>query len=312
MSNLIPFEFDSQQVRTVLIDDQPWFVAVDVCGALGLADTNKALIGLDEDEKREHEQYSGSGRKPILINESGLYSLILRSRKAEAKRFKKWVTAEVLPAIRKTGQYTQRRMSPLQAKDAPRLEGGLASVTSPDGSRIFSWHGKPIRVVPVEGDWLFCLDDIVYAWTNSKNEGRLGQAYKHIEPDEIVEMTLNGKTVWMKHSQAMWAFLDRTLYGSQPRIEFFRWFRQELIPALRSELAKKPANDNVATGELLDYPEIHSRQVFISDVENGRCVLREAPADAVLLRPERVAEWLATAAPYNILASVLRSVAMRV
>lgn len=104
-AQILPFQFDTQEVRTLLIDDQPWFFAIDVCNALELRDTNKALIGLDDDEKREHEQYSGSGRKPVLINESGLYSLILRSRKAEAKRFKKWVTAEVLPAIRQHGRY---------------------------------------------------------------------------------------------------------------------------------------------------------------------------------------------------------------
>ncbi|MEW9045608.1 BRO-N domain-containing protein [Stutzerimonas stutzeri] len=104
--NVIPFSFGAQPVRALLDDDQPWFFAKDVCTALALMDTNKALIGLDDEEKREHEQYSGSGRKPVLINESGLYSLILRSRKAEAKRFKKWVTAEVLPAIRKHGRYS--------------------------------------------------------------------------------------------------------------------------------------------------------------------------------------------------------------
>lgn len=108
-TNVIPFKFGTQEVRTLLIADQPWLYAVDVCASLGLADTNKALIGLDDDEKCEHEQYSGSGRKPILINESGLYSLILRSRKAEAKRFKKWVTAEVLPAIRKHGRYEDQQ-----------------------------------------------------------------------------------------------------------------------------------------------------------------------------------------------------------
>lgn len=114
-AQIIPFHFEAREVRTVLINDQPWFFAVDVCASLGLSDTNKALIGLDDDEKREHEQYSGSGRRPILINESGLYSLILRSRKAEAKRFKKWVTAEVLPAIRKHGRYedTDNRMATL-------------------------------------------------------------------------------------------------------------------------------------------------------------------------------------------------------
>ncbi|MFV1944150.1 BRO family protein [Pseudomonas luteola] len=109
VSNVIPFSFDKQEVRTLLIDEQPWFYAMDVCASLTLTDTNKALLGLDEDEKREHEHYSGSGRKPMLINESGLYSLVLRSRKVEAKRFKKWVTSEVLPAIRKHGRYDSGR-----------------------------------------------------------------------------------------------------------------------------------------------------------------------------------------------------------
>ncbi|EPL1356690.1 BRO-N domain-containing protein [Pseudomonas aeruginosa] len=104
-AKVIPFQFEARKVRALLIEDLPWFFAVDVCSALALSDTNKALLGLDSDEKCEHEQYSGSGRKPILINESGLYSLILRSRKTEAKRFKKWVTAEVLPSIRKHGWY---------------------------------------------------------------------------------------------------------------------------------------------------------------------------------------------------------------
>lgn len=116
MSLPMEFSFDGAAVRVVLVEGEPWWVAADVCGSIGLADTNKALLGLDADEKCEHEQYSGSGRKPILINESGLYSLILRSRKAEAKRFKKWVTAEVLPSIRKHGAYV---MPQAQAEHAP-------------------------------------------------------------------------------------------------------------------------------------------------------------------------------------------------
>ncbi|MED1303681.1 phage repressor protein/antirepressor Ant [[Bacillus thuringiensis] serovar konkukian] len=93
------------QVRTVVKGEDVWFVAKDVCDILELNDTNKALLALDDDEKSKHEQYSGSGRKPMIINESGLYSLILRSRKPQAKAFKKWVTSEVLPSIRKHGAY---------------------------------------------------------------------------------------------------------------------------------------------------------------------------------------------------------------
>ncbi|PFQ61242.1 hypothetical protein COK21_27885 [Bacillus cereus] len=78
------------QVRTVMKDGELWFVTRDICGTLGLNDTNKALLALDDDEKCKHEQYSGSGRKPMLINEFGMYSLVLKSRKLQAKVFKKW------------------------------------------------------------------------------------------------------------------------------------------------------------------------------------------------------------------------------
>ncbi|EKN3611449.1 transporter [Yersinia enterocolitica] len=93
-------------VRAVVINQSPWFFAIDVCQALELSDTNKALLSVDDEDIREHEQYSGSGRKPLLVNESGLYSLILKSRKPKAKRFKRWITSEVLPSIRTTGSYS--------------------------------------------------------------------------------------------------------------------------------------------------------------------------------------------------------------
>lgn len=135
MSLPIEFSFDGAAVRVVLVEGEPWWVAVDVCGSIGLTDTNKALLGLDDDEKREHEQYSGSGRKPILINESGLYSLILRSRKAEAKRFKKWVTAEVLPSIRKHGAYVMPAAEPEQ--DIVPMAAQVAADEIVSAGRVF-------------------------------------------------------------------------------------------------------------------------------------------------------------------------------
>jgi prophage antirepressor-like protein len=93
-------------VRTITDqDNNPWFVAMDICEMLGL-DTSNLSKTLDEDERGTCPvQYTDQVRNAAIINESGLYSLILRSRKPEAKRFKKWVTSEVLPSIRKTGQY---------------------------------------------------------------------------------------------------------------------------------------------------------------------------------------------------------------
>lgn len=104
--NVIPFNFESREIRTLLINDQPWFVAVDVCQALEIRNNRDAISRLDEDERGVATTDTPSGRQAMgVINESGLYSLILTSRKATAKRFKKWVTAEVLPAIRKHGRY---------------------------------------------------------------------------------------------------------------------------------------------------------------------------------------------------------------
>jgi anti-repressor protein len=93
-------------VRTVVRDGNPWFVAADVCGILSLGRTHDAVRGLDDDERGTDTIRTPGGDQDVtVINEPGLYSLILRSRKPEAKAFKRWVTHEVLPAIRKTGRY---------------------------------------------------------------------------------------------------------------------------------------------------------------------------------------------------------------
>jgi hypothetical protein len=105
-AQIIPFQFDTHQVRTILVNDQPWFVAADVASALRYLSAKDMTRNLDDDEKDgQIVPTLGGDQEMTVISESGLYSAILRSRKAEAKRFKKWVTAEVLPAIRKHGRY---------------------------------------------------------------------------------------------------------------------------------------------------------------------------------------------------------------
>lgn len=102
----LTFTFSAQSLRCIMRDGEPWFVAADVCEALGLDETHKMVMRLDDDEKgRNTIPTPGGDQEMTIINESGLYSLILTSRKPEAKKFKKWVTSEVLPAIRKTGRY---------------------------------------------------------------------------------------------------------------------------------------------------------------------------------------------------------------
>ena len=108
MSQIIPFEFESHALRVNLdAAGQPWFVAADVCAALELPETHKAIARLDDDEKGRNSIPTPGGQQEMsVVNESGLYSLVLGSRKPEAKRFKRWITHEVLPSIRKTGSYT--------------------------------------------------------------------------------------------------------------------------------------------------------------------------------------------------------------
>lgn len=93
-------------VRAVTLEGEPWFVAADVCRALGLGNSRQTLSYLDDDEKGVITSDTLGGKQEMsTINEPGLYSLILRSRKPEAKAFKRWITHEVIPAIRKTGGY---------------------------------------------------------------------------------------------------------------------------------------------------------------------------------------------------------------
>jgi prophage antirepressor-like protein len=102
----IEFRFDESSVRAVMRDGDPWFAAKDVCDILELGDPSKTVERLDPDEVGTNSIRTTAGAREMLtVNESGVYSLVFTSRKPEAKRFRKWVTSEVLPEIRKTGGY---------------------------------------------------------------------------------------------------------------------------------------------------------------------------------------------------------------
>jgi prophage antirepressor-like protein len=112
---LTAFTFDYNAVRVVVLNNEPWFLAADVCTVLDLGNPSQALTRLDEEEKSTLiSNDGGPGRN--IISESGLFSLILGSRKPSARVFKKWVTTEVLPTIRKTGSY-RAQSKPLTTSD---------------------------------------------------------------------------------------------------------------------------------------------------------------------------------------------------
>jgi prophage antirepressor-like protein len=105
------------KVRTIVVKDEPWFVASDVCESLGLSNPTVSVNRLDEDERSKFNL--GRQGEVNMVNEYGLYNLILGSRKEEAKKFKRWITHDVIPSIRKTGSYTAKSDDAMQSK---RLE----------------------------------------------------------------------------------------------------------------------------------------------------------------------------------------------
>lgn len=136
---------DSNEFRVIDRNGDPWFVLSDVCARLGIANPSDAASRLDDDERMTlgvsegHSGKRGGARMITIINESGLYSIILRSNKPEARRFKKWVTAEVLPAIRRTGGYHGRVPAFIRRfnENWDRVDAGHFSVLSELAARLW-------------------------------------------------------------------------------------------------------------------------------------------------------------------------------
>ena len=124
------FTYKTHQVRTTTIDGEVWFVAKDICDILEIADTHTAIRELDEDEKGGHNIPTPGGMQDMtIINEPGLYKLIFKSRKPEAKSFTRWVTHDVLPSIRKTGSYSLPEAQPTQKSPTPYMSRARFNAT---------------------------------------------------------------------------------------------------------------------------------------------------------------------------------------
>ncbi|HHW4669585.1 MAG TPA: BRO-N domain-containing protein, partial [Xylella fastidiosa subsp. multiplex] len=110
--SVIPFSFENHPVRVLIINGEPWFVAKDLCAVLHIVNSRSALIALDETEKGVGSTDTLGGQQELaIVNESGMWTLVLRCRDAVKPgtvpyRVRKWITGEVLPSIRKTGEYT--------------------------------------------------------------------------------------------------------------------------------------------------------------------------------------------------------------
>lgn len=150
MNKLELFNFRTQQVRTVLIENDPWFVGKDIATILGYAKTADAVRKhIDKEDKGVFVLETPGGKQPLtIINESGLYSLILSSKMLDAKVFKRWVTSEVLPAIRKHGAY----MTDEKAFDVVHNKNGLADLLQQAADQL---KQKDIEIAEMKPKALF-------------------------------------------------------------------------------------------------------------------------------------------------------------
>lgn len=171
------FNQNSTPIRVQVINNEPWFVAKDVCEVLGIANSRQATKSLEEDERgvatiyTPDGGYQGGGNQNLsIVNESGLYTLIFQSRKPEAKSFRKWVTSEVLPAIRKKGYYGIKKPANdyLDARDIPYSK------------QLF--NGCEIRVITIEDKQWLSMNDFHRAIGSSTESS---QAAKKLNVKEV-------------------------------------------------------------------------------------------------------------------------------
>lgn len=156
--NLAVFKYEDDDIlndmTTVEIDGEIWFVAAEVCALLDIKNVSDAVASLDDDEKLISELIrSGQSRKVNLVNESGLYNLVFRSSKPGAKQFRKWITKVVIPSIRKTGSYGVERLATPNFMvrfhdNSDRTEKGRFSVISELFIRLYGSFEKVGYLIP--------------------------------------------------------------------------------------------------------------------------------------------------------------------
>lgn len=117
MSALEVFQYADREVRTVTLDGEAWFVLADICGVLEISNVGNVAARLDEADIRQADISSGGQRRAVtIVSESGMYEVVIRSDKPDARRFRWWITHEVIPAIRRTGTYSVESPEQLMAR----------------------------------------------------------------------------------------------------------------------------------------------------------------------------------------------------
>lgn len=190
MNEIKVWNYESSEVRTIEKDGEPWFVLSDVCKVLEIKNATDTAKRIDEDERSRFNL--GRQGEAVIINESGLYAVILRSDKPQAKPFRKWVTSEVLPSIRKTGSYhSQQQLSPMEmiaamANNAVEMERRLKETENKiaETSNKLEQALDVFTEIPEGADWKSIMNHRInlLCEQNKLNHQRTrGTLYKELE-----------------------------------------------------------------------------------------------------------------------------------
>ena len=227
------FDYNSNKIRTVQRDGEPWFALKDVCQVLGLSDTNKTAERLDPDELTRIKFVSGGqGREMYFINESGLYAVILRSDKPEAKPFRKWVTSEVLPSIHKTGEYktpNQKAMTDYQQQSISIQKAKLLNQIASEYDGTYRQVLQAHATKELTGEFLLPLPRIEQL---TYSAGEIGEQLG-ISGNKVGILTNRHK---LKTEQYGAWFAD-TAKGHHKQVQTFRYY-PTIIPVLRDILTE--------------------------------------------------------------------------
>ena len=197
IGNLLPTVFtwntSKQSVRVQIINNQPHFIAKDVCAILSISNDRDAISRLDDDERGMSVVPTSSGYQSMnTINESGLYSLIFQSRKVEAKAFRKWVTSEVLPALRRTGKYCADN----RGSDFIDLRGELYEITELGDSLVRRiYHG---------GQYWYSVNDILRSVCISTRSSYVARSL-NIKRENAIKIFVHGNNhpAWFANESGM-------------------------------------------------------------------------------------------------------------
>ncbi len=203
------------KVRTVLVDGEPWFAGKDVSLVLGYSNPQKAIRDhVDEEDRTVNESFTVHGTPVALINESGLYSLVMSSKLSEAKAFKRWITHEVLPSLRKTGSYTMQEAIFEKFPQTPRdYRSALLALADQIGvNEVLTKENKILSGEKLQWDNAAILVALIRKYASAACNGMFGAGWKAFYKELLYKHGINLESRKTKNCNKNPKNLNRAVY----------------------------------------------------------------------------------------------------